>query len=280
MAAADSSTFALPKVPVAHKDFVAYINHKDGKEVAKLVAPYNEYEARLREGFAQHRGHASLDDPNVNAVPVFSQNEDVPRIVSRTIDGQTHHQHHIIPLSAKHRKPAGAPATVESIQDFKKNFNLFSESSLADLDWSNVVAAGSSVVTSLLPIPDKYSTSKKAQRYVIGIFAIGPMLILGCREYYHEQLAPSSDVDLFIWGLDEAAAIEKIKQIEASVRNAILEEVTVRTSVPSISYLDVLNAAQDRPYQECHHHCIPLSNPTRPDRSPPLQVSIGDPQWV
>lgn len=48
------------------------------------------------------------------------------------------------------------------------------------------------------------------------------------REYYHQKLAPSSDVDLFIWGLDEAAAIEKIKQIETNVRNAILEEVTVR----------------------------------------------------
>ena len=46
-------------------------------------------------------------------------------------------------------------------------------------------------------------------------------------EYYHQNLAPSSDVDLFIWGLDEAAAVEKIKQIESSVRNAILEEVTV-----------------------------------------------------
>lgn len=46
-------------------------------------------------------------------------------------------------------------------------------------------------------------------------------------EYYHQTLAPSSDIDLFIWGLDEAAALEKIKQIESSVRNAILEEVTV-----------------------------------------------------
>ena len=47
------------------------------------------------------------------------------------------------------------------------------------------------------------------------------------REYYHQKLAPSSDVDLFIWGLDEAAAIKKIRKIESSIRNAILEEVTV-----------------------------------------------------
>ncbi|KAL8650578.1 MAG: hypothetical protein Q9210_003740 [Variospora velana] len=212
-ATAPSSTFTLPKLPVAHNDFIPYVNQKDANLLSKLVSPYNEYEAKLREAFAQHRDHASLQDPHVNAVPVFNQAQDIPRIAKREFDEKTHHQHHIIPLPAKNRKPAGVPATVESIQDFKKNFNLFSESSLADLDWSNVVAAGSSVVTPLLPVPDKYNTSKKAQR-----------------EYYHQHLAPSSDVDLFIWGLDKAAALEKIKQIEASVRNAILEEVTtVRT---------------------------------------------------
>src|ERR1700733_3628408 len=37
------------------------------------------------------------------------------------------------------------------------------------------------------------------------------------RQYYHEQLAPASDVDLFIYGLNEEQAIEKIKEIEAKV---------------------------------------------------------------
>lgn len=146
--------------------------------MAQLVAPFNEYEARLREGFAQHRDHPSLQDPNVNAVPIFKQGQDVPRISKRDIDDQTHHQDHLIPLTAKDRKPAGAPATVETIQDFKKNFNLFSESSLVDLDWSNVVAAGSSVVTPLLPVPDKYNTSKKAQRHVVSSFSLQPSLTL------------------------------------------------------------------------------------------------------
>lgn len=50
------------------------------------------------------------------------------------------------------------------------------------------------------------------------------------REYYHQKLAPSSDVDLFISGLDEAAAIEKIKEIELRIRNSILAETTtIRT---------------------------------------------------
>ncbi|KAL8950980.1 MAG: hypothetical protein Q9222_003014 [Ikaeria aurantiellina] len=213
MASTSKAAFTLPKVPIAHQDFVSYINGKSGEDVLKAIAPYNEYEARLREGFAQYRDHQSLQDPHVNAIPIFNQENETLRICQRNVDKKTHHQSYIIPLNDRNRKAAGAPATVDSMPTFRKNFNLFSESSLTDLDWTNVVAAGSSVVTPLLPVPDKYSTSKKA-----------------LREYYHQQLAPSSDVDLFIWGLDEAAALEKVKQIETSVRNAILEEVTtVRT---------------------------------------------------
>ncbi|KAL8870792.1 MAG: hypothetical protein Q9174_003245, partial [Haloplaca sp. 1 TL-2023] len=198
----DASSFTLPKVPVPHERFISYINGKHGNDIQDAVAPYNDYEAKLREGFAQYRQHQSLQNPKINAIPIFKDGQDAVKVAPRDIDEKTHHDKHIIPLSAKNRKPAGTPAMVESVQDFKKNFNLFSESSLADLDWTNVVAAGSSVVTPLLPVPDKYNTSKKALR----------------------------DVDLFIWGLDEAAALEKIKQIETSVRNAILEEVTtVRT---------------------------------------------------
>ena len=50
------------------------------------------------------------------------------------------------------------------------------------------------------------------------------------REYYHEHLAPASDVDLFLYGLSEEQALEKIKQIERSIKDSILHEVTtIRT---------------------------------------------------
>jgi hypothetical protein len=99
------------------------------------------------------------------------------------------------------------------LQDFQQNFNLFSESSLSDLDWNNVVAAGSAVTTALLPVPTKWAGSKRR-----------------LREYYHEHLAPASDVDLFIYGLNEKQAIEKIKQIERNIKDSILHETTtIRT---------------------------------------------------
>lgn len=50
------------------------------------------------------------------------------------------------------------------------------------------------------------------------------------RNYYHDKLAPASDVDLFLYGLNEEEAVEKVKQIERSVRDSILAETTtVRT---------------------------------------------------
>lgn len=118
-----------------------------------------------------------------------------------------------MPLNDVDRKPSGSPAVVSSFKDFQKNFNLFSESSLADLDWNNVVAAGSAVTTALLPVPEKWAGSKRS-----------------LREYYHEHLAPASDVDLFLYGLSEEEGLEKIKQIERNIKDGILHETTtIRT---------------------------------------------------
>lgn len=50
------------------------------------------------------------------------------------------------------------------------------------------------------------------------------------RTYYHQILAPASDVDLFIYGLNEEEAVEKIKTVERAVRDSILSETTtIRT---------------------------------------------------
>ena len=66
--------------------------------------------------------------------------------------------------------------------------------------------------------------------------------------YYHEKLAPASDVDLFIYGLNEEQAIEKIKQIEASIRDSILEETTVSSTSIHISPRDLTHPPISRPF--------------------------------
>lgn len=66
--------------------------------------------------------------------------------------------------------------------------------------------------------------------WFLNAFYDEPTLNTTARSYYHDKLAPASDVDLFIYGLDEEQAIQKIKQIEKCITESILEETTVRTT--------------------------------------------------
>ncbi|KAK8155182.1 ankyrin repeat-containing domain protein [Phyllosticta citrichinensis] len=209
------STTVLPDVPVKHADFISHVAAHPETPIPELLAPYQQYDSKLREVFAQDPTNPLLADNHLNITPIFAGREKDLKIRARDLAAESAEEtdKYLMPLSDKDRKPNGALGVVQSFQDFQTNFSLFSESSLSEMDWSNVIAAGSSVVTSLLPVPEEYSGSKRS-----------------LRRYYHDVIAPASDVDLFIYGLDEEQAIEKIRQIEAKVKDAILEETTtIRT---------------------------------------------------
>lgn len=212
---ASSSPRSLPEVPAKHADFIHYIQSHADKPLPDLLEPFKQYDATLREVFAQEPNHPALTDGFLNIVPVFNGHEKDLKIRARNPESQSpeENEKYVMTLDAADRRPDGSPAVVESLDEFKQNFSLFSEQSLADMDWSNVVAAGSAVVTSLLPVPAKYKDSKRA-----------------LRQYYHEILAPASDVDLFIYGLNEEDAIKKIIEIERCIKDSILTEITtIRT---------------------------------------------------
>ncbi|KAJ4358642.1 uncharacterized protein N0V89_003226 [Didymosphaeria variabile] len=205
----------LPDVPVKHADFISHIESHPDTPLLEILEPYKQYDAKLREVFAQEPNHPVLADQHLNVVPVFNGHSSSLRIRARDLasESQEEKERYIMPLNADERHPKGSPAIVQEIKDFQQNFALFCESSLVDLDWSNVVAAGSSVVTCLLPVPDQASKSKKA-----------------LRQYYHETIAPASDVDLFIYGLNEEEAVKKIIEIEQRIKDSILTETTtIRT---------------------------------------------------
>ncbi|KAK8056279.1 hypothetical protein PG993_001506 [Apiospora rasikravindrae] len=203
---------SLPQLPVPHDGLVAYIANHPSIPIATLIQPYRQYEAHLRETFAQDRKNPLLDDPYLNVLPVFTQETSSIKTRARNLEQEStsEKEKYIMSLPDDKRRPNGSQAVVQSLGEFRHNLSVFSEAALADFDWSNVVAAGSSVVNCLLPVPDKYKASKRS-----------------LRQYYHEKFCPASDVDLFLYGLDEKQAIEKIKQIETQIRDAILAETTV-----------------------------------------------------
>ncbi|KAG8165309.1 hypothetical protein KVR01_005584 [Diaporthe batatas] len=210
------SSLQLPTVPVPHAELARYIAENPGRSIVELLEPYRQFEAQLRQLYAQEPGNNVLKNEHINVFPLFTDGgKSEIKIRARNLEDepQAEKDRYVMALPDEQRRPDGSPAVVQSLKEFQHNFNVFSESSLVDLDWSNVVASGSSVVNTLLPVPQRYGDSKRA-----------------LREFYHEKFCPASDVDLFIYGLTEEQAIEKIKQVETSIRDSILTETTtVRT---------------------------------------------------
>jgi len=134
----------LPDVPAKHADFIEYVGAHPNKLLPELLEPYKQYDAKLREVFAQEPEHPALNDPYLNVVPVFNGHEKHVNIRARNLESETaeEKEKYVMPLRDWERRANGSPAIVHDIKDFQKNFALFCESSLVDLDWSNVVAAG------------------------------------------------------------------------------------------------------------------------------------------
>ena len=171
----------IPKLPAKHDQFIQYIAAHPNTPMQDLLEPYKQYDTELRKILAQEPDHQAAKQPNV--VPVFAGNEQDIKVRARDLGKESSEEKdkYIMPLKNEQRRLNDSLAIVPSLREFRTNFNCFSESSLVDLDFSNVVVAGSAVVTSLLAVPEKYAGSKRA-----------------LRQYYHEHIAPASDVDLFV----------------------------------------------------------------------------------
>jgi hypothetical protein len=165
---------------------IAALPDGPGVSLNEALRPSIEYEAQLRRLFATDRDNTQLDDPYVGLVDVFAVTPNIRVTRARVIKGdQDLSAEYVMPLSGDRRRKEGSPAMADSLDDFKRNWAIFTESSLSQLiDWSNVVAAGGSVLACLIPLPADAQASKR-----------------NLRKYYHSQAFPTSDVDLFLWGL-------------------------------------------------------------------------------
>ncbi|KAI9433857.1 hypothetical protein H4582DRAFT_1982964 [Lactarius indigo] len=181
----------------------------------KVLQPSLDDEADLRKLFATDKGNPRLSDIHVGLVDVFAAPDDIRITRARVVkDDADRDAQHIMALPSSLRREEGSPAMVENLEAFKKNWGIFTENSLSQLtDWSNVIAAGGSVQACLMPLPKAAMGSKRAMR-----------------KHFHEKAFPSSDVDLFLYGLTIEEAERKIVTIYEAVRDSVPWEVTcVRT---------------------------------------------------
>ncbi|TFK24215.1 ankyrin repeat protein [Coprinopsis marcescibilis] len=208
----------MPRSPNAEA-FISQILNLDRRPGASLddvLKPSIEDEAELRRYFATDRGHARLSDPYVGLVDVFDAPEEIRKIRARVVnDDEDLTAKYVMPLTDRNRRPNSSPAMVADIDEFKKNWAVFTEGSLSQLvDWNNVIAAGGSVLACLTPLSGEDNESKRA-----------------IRKHYHSVAYPTSDVDLFLWGLNAEQAEVKIQSIYKAVRDSVPWDVTcIRTN--------------------------------------------------
>ena len=158
-----------------------------GVSLDAALQPSLDEEAELRTLFATDRQNSRLSNPYVGLVDVFAAPDAIRATRARVVQGKEDiSSHYVMPLSTDKRRQEGAPCMVADLEEFKKNWAVFTEGSLLQLlDWNNVIAAGGSVLACLSPLDEEH---KKSKRII--------------RKYYHNKVYPTSDVDLFLWGLD------------------------------------------------------------------------------
>ncbi|KAF3199269.1 hypothetical protein TWF106_003953 [Orbilia oligospora] len=204
----------LPPLPTDTASFLGHITANNGdKPLRELVQPYLEYENKLRSLFAQDPSNATLADNTVGLVPIYAGEEASIKIQARVPRNEQDKSRYLMELDKLTRKKTGERAIVD-FEDFQRNFSIFTEGALQNLDWTNIVAAGSSILTPILTVPKAHAKNKRT-----------------LRNYYHQVFAPTSDIDLFIYGTqDEKVAIQRMEAIEATIySNLLWEASSVRT---------------------------------------------------
>ncbi|KAF7978397.1 hypothetical protein HWV62_795 [Athelia sp. TMB] len=181
-----------PDAALLIERFSHYENHQytldDVLEVSLLD------EKLLRSQFAAHPDHYSeqLSNPYAGLIDVFKLPPTLRISRAREVSSAAElGARHIVPIPMSQRRADGLPSMVDSLEAFRCNWSLFTEGMLSRHDiWGNVIAAGGSVLACLSPLPDAVdSVQDVLSKY------------RALRRYYHTVAYPSSDIDLFLWGM-------------------------------------------------------------------------------
>jgi ankyrin repeat protein len=175
---------------------------------------YRELFARRRESWEV----PEIDDPYVFLIDVFSCHRIFRRLPLFPDD--------ITPRCFaldQQRKPMGSIAVADTLQDFFISWDCFTEGLLRFLNWDNIFCAGGAVAGCLAPLPLDISAGGAAATRVKR------------RKYFHDTFLPGSDIDIFLYGLDQAQAEVKLLEIYDAVQAANPYEIRAFRSTHAVT---------------------------------------------
>ncbi|KAJ3508217.1 hypothetical protein NLJ89_g5876 [Agrocybe chaxingu] len=186
-------------------------------DLDRILKPSLAAEAHLRLAFAAERDVSDprLEDPHIGLLSLYDAPASL-RIIRARSDPPNQYNPgrmgfqfrppchtvddgYLFPLDPKYRRQSGDPAVAPDLTEFLCNWEAFTTNSLRYMNWDNVVVAGGSVTACLLPY--------------------NPAFLNNRGESFSTHY-PKADVDLFLWGLNEEQAKEKMVQIYEAIRKA------------------------------------------------------------
>jgi len=154
-----------------------------------------------RELFARQRDSWQVpeieDDPYVFLVSIFDNEWTLLSQFPKDVQ----------PRVFPHETELQGPATA-SRDDFLVNWDCFTEGLLRFVDMNNVFCAGGAVAGCAMPLPERIQGLAPAASRVAR------------RQYFHDEYLPGSDVDLFLYGLNEKQAEAKLLHIYDAIQAA------------------------------------------------------------
>ncbi|KAJ5067611.1 hypothetical protein M0811_02799 [Anaeramoeba ignava] len=149
----------------------------------------------LRKLFANDRDNPVLDDPKIDLIDVF---EDVTKFQQKPWDSYEMKIPKLMLFGLK--KEMDDQPFVDSYEQFLRNFKIFTESQLDFINWDNVFIAGGAILACLRKVPDEYNQNMNT-----------------IRQYFHRISYKASDIDIFIYGLNEKEASEKVARLTKQI---------------------------------------------------------------
>lgn len=149
---------------------------------------------------------------------------------------------------------------------FKTQFDAFTASLFAGWDaemWANVLVAGGAVLASLLPVPDAFASLRPSRAHALYDLSgfqrmrvardAADEAMLGTRggrdEFLRGTRWPESDVDIFVYGVDEAAAQRKLHAICRSLRRVVKSRLGVACDVSFVRTENTITMARCTPFR-------------------------------
>ena len=188
-----------------------YKNCLDGNLNNKvhIIKKFRELENEMRALFISERENDLLKNNYLNLLSVYDNYEmfEIPKMTHEDENQQ-------IILNKNMDKLIEKNMSIVNLEEFKQNFNIFTEGLFDCMNWDNVLLAGGSVLAIASPISSEYKKNNK-----------------NIREWFHDLKYSKSDLDLFIYGLDEVKATKKLFEIYENIKKILPTDcICIRSS--------------------------------------------------